>query len=502
MGKIFTQTINRFDGGLSEDKRVQDSSKFSLTKHFDVFTYPHKLVPYVKTEISPPGGTDLTRCKIVKFLYAPFTSGYRLFGYGIDYINGTNRPKVFTYDIDAGTPDVTNWGEPANGECTVNNRNTEVFFYYKDYIYMWSGGTVLVRHNATGNTAFNNAYQSINYTNVAQPVHHPADDNAYFFADNIVYKQTDNATGWSTVLTLPTSLKITCACAYGNYLAIGCATLGTSEVQSLVFLWDRDSSLTTVSDKLDFGSGALVHLANLDNKLIGIVNGYLNLTYGLGKGKLFIRQANGNFAATLNEIMTDTTISAAGFPSTRVVKDNILYFPLHAPLNGDTRLGIWAVNGSGRATLALVQEGATSYEGIYVMANIWWIAHSNDGTVSRTDDNAVYSSTLSSVYESLILNGGDSSKKKKLTFVNVTTEKLPAAGTVVLKYRIDGATSWTTIFTNSTDDSMSHTAVNIESSGAELPEYREIELQVNSAGGAVITGIKLGWETIDDDIIQ
>ena len=49
MGKIIEQKIDTFSGGLSEDKRVQDLSKFSITKHFDVFTYPHKLVPHNKS---------------------------------------------------------------------------------------------------------------------------------------------------------------------------------------------------------------------------------------------------------------------------------------------------------------------------------------------------------------------------------------------------------------------------------------------------------------------
>jgi len=57
-----------------------------------------------------------------------------------------------------------------------------------------------------------------------------------------------------------------------------------------------------------------------------------------------------------------------------------------------------------------------------------------------------------------------------------------------LKYKKDAETSFTTIFTHNTDDSLFHEAVNIESSGATLPEFRELSLRIESTGGAVITG--------------
>ena len=82
------------------------------------------------------------------------------------------------------------------------------------------------------------------------------------------------------------------------------------------------------------------------------------------------------------------------------------------------------------------------------------------------------------------------------------TEPLPTAGQVVIKYRKDedlnDDTTWTTIFTNTTDNSISHDAVNI--SGEVLTQYKEIQFRIESTGGAVITGLKYKYEFIDKQL--
>ena len=501
MGQIVNTLISRFDGGLVEDKRSGwigsikngfTTNKFSLTKHFDVFTYPKKLVPYHKTLNT---GEDKTY-KIVKFAQDTSTYYGQLYGFGV--VSGTNRIKVFKWDGDS-------WEVCANGEGGAGfpTRNTDVFFHYKGYIYMFGNGDELSRFDTTEVAAFADTYQSITYSTVAQPVHHPADDCAYFFANNKVYR-LDGTTWDGLVLTLPDNLKIVSACPYGNYLAIGCVVLSANYRESIVYLWDRDSSLVTLTERIHFGKGELKHLANLNNKLIGVISFYPdNLSgygYGLGKGKIIVKQASGNFAVTLNELTLDETLTSDLMTATNVVKENKLYFPAGPKLKGDTRLGIWAVDDNGRIALDFIEEKATSYQGIFLMGNTWFIAHSGNGSFGVSDITATYSITLASIYESLIFNAGDSDLTKKLIGVAVMFEKLPAAGQVVLKYRIDGVTSWTTIYTYTTDSGISHGAVNIESSGANLSEYKELEIRIESTGGAIITGLKFKSEIMDKQL--
>lgn len=500
MGNIFDVIINRFNGGISEDKRSGWSdlttNKFSITKHFDSLTYPNKLVPYALTKACNGENKALN---IVKFLYAPWLSAgaYRLYGLGI--ASGATNTKLGVYINDIDTADGT-WGTPANNEGSTTGRSTEVFFYYKGFIYMFAGGAYLSRFDTTVSAAFNNTYAIIAYETLAEPVHHPSDDCAYFFADNKVYRL--NNTSWDgLVLTLPDNMKIVSATPYGNYLAIGCVTKGSVSNKSIVYLWDRDSSISTLTERIDFGEGKMVHLTNLAGRLIAIIDFYLNDSRNIDGGKMLIKQASGQSAVILDEIISDSSSSFIG--TDKVVVDDKIFFPARIELNSDPRFGVWVVNSRGKATLDQIEEEATSYEGIFFTGNVLWIAHSGDGSVNRSayfPDSPFFSTTNASIYESLIFSSGNASSSKKLIGATVTTNPLPAAGQIVLKYRKDEETSWTTIFTHTADNSMSHSAVNIESTGDNLPQYKEIQFRIESTGGAVITGLRFRSETISKDV--
>ncbi len=144
-----------------------------------------------------------------------------------------------------------------------------------------------------------------------------------------------------------------------------------------------------------------------------------------------------------------------------------------------------------------VEEEASSIEGMFLLGNFWFFAHSNDGSVNRTDNDSTFTHT--SIYQSQKYTLGDASKTKKLLGTTVMSAPLPTAGQVVLRYRKDEETTWTTIFTNTTDNSISHSAINIESSGITLTEFKEIQFRIQSTGGAEITGLKFRAEEIDKD---
>ena len=501
MAKRYTVNINRFDGGISEDKRVQAANKYSITKHFDALTYPHKLVPFTKTQATD---SENKTFNIVKFIYA----NSKL--YGLGDVSG-NPTRVQIYE-NGGLGSTDNWTTSTNGAGSTANKNTDVFFAYAvgatTYIYTLVNGDRVSKFDTSGG-AFTDNERAVTYTTTqiqAQPILHPSDNIAYFFADNVVH--VNNAGSWSTGLTLPATQRIVSACAHGNYLALGCITLGTYDIRSTVYLWDRDSSLTTLSERVDFGEGTLKHLFSLDNNLIGVVDFYSTPPLGNGDskvGRVHIKQASGQTAVILSSLTTDATGITGVISNTKFVRDNIAYFPMAVRLNGDQRSGIWALKGNGLLTLAIIEEELSTVngtiQGIYATANIWWIAHSADGSVNRSSyTNSDYSSTNASTYESLIFTGGDSSQTKKLVGVTVMTEPLVTSDQVVLKYRKDEETSWTTIFTTTTANSISHDAVNIESSGANLPQFNEIQFQILSTSGAVITGLRFDYEEIEDGL--
>lgn len=522
---IFRQTIKNFSGGLLEDKRISSPSHFSLTKHFDAFTYPSKLVPYAKRETSNGLVSGVvTDLKLTRFIYAPTASGgstFRLWALGDD---GTGKVKIYKLDIDGSSNlDTTFWTAATNGTSSSGTRSENVLFYYKGIIYTISGTTNLNQFDVAESTGWVDGYQTLGTTtNAIQPVYHPSDDCAYFFSDNIVY-QLNNVT-WSTSLTLPSDMQIVTACPYGNYLAIGMTTKGSLNKRSIVFLWDRDSSITTLTERIDLGECDLKHLATLNGKLIAVTSTYLTNTYGLSKGKIQIKTPSGTSFVTLNEITTDATQVAADLPITNFVRDNKLYFPMKATLRSDARVGIWVVDQNGKVTLDTIEPAldthanASAIKGIYATASLWWIAY-DDGSggvggysVTRTDDDGAYDSVNPSIYESLIFstihvtNRGvviqNPAVTKQLRGVTVMTEPLTSGQSVKLKARwadnINALTSWTTILTHSTVNEITDDATNVESDGSHLPQYNEIEFRLESYGGAVITGFEYSGETKND----
>lgn len=490
--------ITNFNGGKSRDIRQNSFNSFNMSKHFDIFSKPKRLIPYPKTEADELVAGTPKDGDIVKFIYAPLSTGYRLFGLGTK-LTGTTEPALFLHDVDL---TATGWVAASSAEGTTAARSEDVFFHYKNYLYGWSGGTQIWRYgDLTGTPSFTDSYQALAYTNVAQPVHHPADDIAYFFYDNKIAKLND--TTWTALAQqVPDNLKIVSATDYGNYLAIGCSPLSSLADESVIYLWDRDSSLTTFSDKISLGKGELKHIANLNGNLVAVIDFFMNNTQGLRQGKMIIKKVFGSQALTINEILIDTTIVTAIY-NTMAVKEDKLYFPANIEYKGDVNLGIWVVDENGTITIDTVEEDATastSFQGIYPTGNVWWIAHSNDGSISRSDNNLVKGFT--SIYESQIFSNEDPSLTEKLLGATIMHEPLASGSTATLKFRTDGdieGGAWKTIVTSNTTKAISKSGVK-DSTGANLPEYKEIQFRLESTFGAIITGFKFKSEEILRDL--
>lgn len=500
MSQIIDIFINRFDGGMSEDKRdgwvfngnLGITNKYSITRNYDVFTYPKKLVPF---------GSFLSledSNKMCKFIYCPTTisgsgipSVYRLHGFGA-HTDGTVR--IYRCDVDSG---VTTFSLATNGTGT-KVRNEDVFFYYKGYIYLFSGGDSLSRYDV-GQNGFTDQYQAIDYSNVAQPVHHLTDDCAYFFANNVVYR-LNNTTWDGAVLTLPPNYRISGGIAFGNYLGVFAENMGNFDVRTELFLWDRDSSLATVSKRINCGNGKLRAYGVLRGSIIIVIEtSPLNNDFSQVLGKYAIRKIYENSFETLNELTIDTKITTDAYTylgKTQFIEDNKLYFPATLTLNGDTRHGIFIVDYLGRISMAIVNGNWTSIQGIYKVGNTWYVGNSNGGATYYSSVPVAYGLNIGE-YETLIFNAGDSSKKKDLVAVTLTHEPLPASGSLVLAYRKDNETSWTNLLTSSTENSI-HASTN-----ASLPkDWKEIQLKVTASGKSVLTSLKARVEITGKDIYE
>lgn len=541
MGDIKITKINRFDGGMAFDKRSKSLNKFAVTKHFEVLKYPHKLVPEYQKMVAGSAGTEAQRLSAVqafnllKLTYAKDGANTnKLFGLSS---GASSRPVVASYDVDNAAFLTDEW-QTEDSADDANARYQDVFFYYNDYLYMWAANG-LNRWKTDNSDGWTDDYftgMGEAILSLVQPVHHTKDDVAYFFYNNYICKQDGASAFEDKVFTFPSDSRITAACEYGNYLAI--ATVNNirnsdknAASRATVYLWDRDTSLTELSEKIDFGTGEIVHLETLNGVLTAVVNGYAVIPLSMARGSVFIRQLSGNTAVTVNEIEVDVeatqiTSAATGailtfpyeyyLPKVSHKKDEKLYFPMRADLDGDPRNGIWVLNSRGELALGIVEpelddvDTYLAYKDIYFTGNMIWVIYSsstnaNTSTkVYNTDSTLAFSTSLASVYESLIFDNGDPHRTDKLIGVSVSHEALPADGKVIIKYRTDGdlddATAWTTIITNTTDGDLITEAIN-DTTGAILKTHKEVQFRIESYGGAVITGLKFKTESIDEQLI-
>ncbi len=495
MSKIVEIQINNFSGGISDDPRENDATKFQVSKHFDIFSNPTRLTPYRSLEADTNDGSTSTGMKqylVQDFLY--HSSSAKLFGLGQ---TGAGLTKI-VYKADATTG---NWTLPSSSEgdgtvkngCLVEYKAFLWGFQGTNQVWKWDIGTPAITNTVTGTLG-------TSITSVAQGVI-AKDDNLYLPYNNKLVRVTSGGTVNDAVLTLPTNFKITSITNYGNYLAIACAPISVYNGNSKVFLWNLTSP--DVQEAIDWGEGELRVLETIEGMLVGVTDRYLNNATGAGRGSMIVQVYSGGVPQVVKEVFTQA-FTGKTIPLSKAVKNNRLFFAAKIMTNsaGTTyNEGLWSfgrknVNYPFSLTLdiedsAVNNGGNIDGDGIQAFgtaANYFFITHSGDGSIDKTNDAATYAFT--SVYESQIMDFGDADADKTLLSLKVSFRKQAAGESLTAKYRVNGATSWTTIGTYDTDDTLSKTFLAIESSGDSFASGNEYEFRLESTGGLEITGWK------------
>lgn len=485
MGKIYTKKINRYDGGMTSEIRSKSANKFAMARHFDVFTYPHKLVPRFSAD-SKETGSDFTSLatKPFKFFFDAGISAVKYL-FGLAKVSD-NKACVVYWDND-----LVEWVAPTNGLSGSGEVNDNVFFNYNGYAFMVST-PYIKRYKLDAGTPFADTWQTITaFFNTCQPVHFLKSNSAYFFTDNRVHTLDTADTFDDDVFLCPTGTYVAAACEYEDYLVMAINYTGFQK--SAILFWNRDPTEANATYRYEMNNRDIYQMKVINGRLMVVSSDYT---------RVYVDRYNGAEFQTINElvggrttllaVVTDYTISREN-----AIVQNRLLFPMDYTSNNGTnnsRLGIWALDSNGRLSLDYIVNGATSYKGICPLYGDLWIAY-NTGSIVRS--NISFSTDVTSDYETLMLE--EPNNNKKLLSVGVSTEPLPAAGQIVLKYRLREDTTWTTIFTHTTDDSYYHEAINIESTGATLPQFREIQFKVESIGGAVITELTYTYEEVNDN---
>lgn len=481
---------NNFSGGISDDPREMNPSKFQISKHFDSFSQPNRLTPYRSLEADTNDGSTATGMKqylVRDTLY--HSSSAKL--YGLGQTGGGNTKIVYKADATSG-----NWTLPASSEgngavqygCLVE---------YKDYLWGFQGTTQVFRWGLlSGTPSITNTQGTVGtITSVAQGVI-AKDDNLYLPYNNKLARVTSGGTVNDAVLTLPTNFKITSIANYGNYLAIGCAPISTFNGVSKVFLWNLTS--TDVQEAIDWGEGELRILETIEGMLVGVTDRYLNNATGAGRGSMIVQVYSGGVPQVVKEVFTQA-LTGKSIPLSKAVKNNRLFWAAKIMTNSagtEYHEGIWSFGRKNAyypyaLNLDIIDENIDT-DGIQAFgtaANYFFISHSGDGGIDKTNDAATYAFT--SIFETQVYDFGDSSVQKQLLGISLTTTPIPASASVTVKYKVDDASSWTTIGTLSTQGAISRDFVNIESTGADFATGKEYQFRCESTGGAEITGYKI-----------
>jgi hypothetical protein len=491
MSKLATININDFSGGISDDPRADVATQFQITKHFDIFSNPKRLTPYRSLEADTHDGSSSTGMKqyfVRDFLYA--STSARLYGLG-QTAGGLTK---IVYKADATTG---NWTLPASSEGNGAVKNG-CFIEYQDYLWGFQGTNQIFRWGTIsgGAEAITNSHATVasTITSVAQGVI-AADANLYLAYNNVVVRVAPGGTVTDSAKTVPSNYKITSLANYGNYLAIGCSPTSTYNGLSKVFLWDLSSDL--FQESIDWGEGELRVLETIEGILIGVTDRYLNNATGAGRGSFIIQGYSGGIPQVLKEVFT-LALSGKTVPTSKAVKNNRLFFAAKVMTNAagtEYHEGIWSFGRKNvgypyTLTLDIIDENIDT-DGIQsfgTAANYFFIAHSGDGSIDKTNDAATYAFT--SIYESQVINFGDATLDKNLLSLKVSCVKLPSGASFTAKYKADDATSFTTIGTCSTASELSRTFLNIESTGAEFSAGKEYVFRIESTAGAEITGIE------------
>src|SRR3990167_7875256 len=532
MGKILENRISRFDGGISNDPREATPNKGSLIKHFDIFSNPFRLTPFRSTEADT--GTSVSSTDLEQYRVQDFQLGLDGKLYGLGRAAGSAVPKVFS----KADPTTGNWTIEATAQgtgalirgCFIEWQSKWYMFSGTNQISRWTiGSTFLNQVGSSSDGEASGVTLAATITSVAQGIV-GADGNLYLIYNNKVARVNSSGSLTDNVMTaIPSDMRITSAARFGSYLVFACA-YGTSNItppsgRSQLYIWDYVTD-ATVEDVIDLGEGAARVIGNVEGRIVAVMDKYLTNAFGLTRGAMVVKMWAGGQPQVMKEVVANQIVTADAtafpntitrFPRSVVIKDNKMYWAVSVPFGLSTsteftfHLGIWCfgrknVNSDFALSIEVVEE-ATDTSNFYITSignagNYWFISHSIEsaGKVTKTNDAANFTDT--SIYDTQLLNAGDSSLSKKLKGVTVYFEPLPAAGQVVLKYRINEETSYTTIFTDTTDNDISHSSINIESSGVQLPEYKELFFRIESTGGAVITGISWQSEIMQKNIYQ
>lgn len=479
------RSITKWFGGLADDSREQVYTEYNLCRHFDTISSPNVLLPYRDYE-----NQTATDFFIGNFVF----SGGILYGLG----RNTADTKTKLFYLNGSLPDGT-WTAATTGEATNVGANTyEMFGDYKAFLYGIRASSSLWRYEIATNT-FSEAFGALSATvTTAAPPIVAADDDFYIPYNNRLASVDSSGTFTATAFLLPDDLVITSLANYGDFLAIATRPKNFRGSQSKVFLWNLiDADPTQI---IIWGDENLQVIETIDNQIVGA--SISNNTSLFIEQVLFGKTWSGGDVTTFKEIKLDSTGYAMS-----VIKqfiNNRLYFIVNAGGSGLYN-AVWNIGRKDeRYPWQIVPDRQLSNAGVndspnafYIVGDYVWIATITADVIIRTNDDSTPTFTITSFVNTQRYNGDNPAKRWQLVGISASFTPLTGTGGIVVKYRKDEETNFTTLFTASTANLMYYALTRSAFPAGSIPKFNEIQFRIESTGNNKPTSLWFEYEEIE-----
>ena len=396
--------------------------------------------------------------------------------------------KLYAIGVDPAsspTPYLFEWNTSTfqwNGAGTFGSSGSaaDVVHYYStaDKIYGLWKGTHLWQMTTTG--TFNGTYQALTYTYYADMITHSLDGIMYIATDNKISK-LDNTTFTSGALTLPTNFRITSISEQGIYLNI--VGYDVNSGVSTSYQWDRDSSLTTLSQKYNLGSSIAVHNAELNKQMFFVcIKQNSSQTPFDERPVMKIKYISGDRILTKDEFSFQSLTLLGGG---KWIEDDKLYFTALVKFDGDSasKNVVFCLDYLGNLTIAqnaAINTSSSVSAGVIRDGDGFWIFGGSDGSWHST---TTYS-TESSI-ETKKESSENYGERIELVGMTIMSDALPSGANITVYARTDSTDTWSTLYTFSTQSSIRNVFTLRELTTALQPA-KELQFKIVSTGGAVI----------------
>lgn len=484
--------INNFNGGIAKDNRTTNTNESEVSVNFDIQSNTNKITPYIDQEAESLSSGDITD-KLISDVTTGEFGGFAAVGR-----NGSSSPTVVDlYSKDSSTDITATWTSYASlSGASGYLKNTLATYLGNNYLI--TGDKHIRMYNGSWNDLATVSGSVWAEMGQSRPFRHLADDLLYIAIDKYVYRTNSAGTAASLYFTFPSNFLTTSLTSYGNDLAVSISPKYAGK--SYVALLDRISTNTSARDLVDWGEGSLAIVENIGGVLIGVSTNETLFNSGstftsIKDKKIYVKAYAGGSVETIQEIEIPSIITLKNY---KYVKNNRLYFGC----TGDTALYAVYKNNSGKWVVTkehYIANGSTAtvFRGFSFLGDYLFTMFDTAGGTGffyRTDNASTYTNT--STYTTTInpaMDIGDRAKFKKLKKIFVSYAPLSANAQVVVKYRVDSDTDYTTILTETTDNRLRSFATT-ESTSKPFKEGYEYQFKIESTGGAEITEIRYEYD--------